>query len=57
MEIVYTTIVYTNGSKEAGVFMESNQNETKQDEINQDKINQEKKKREIIVIGAGMAGL
>ncbi|MBO5209351.1 MAG: FAD-dependent oxidoreductase [Lachnospiraceae bacterium] len=37
--------------------MESNQNETKQDEINQDKINQEKKKREIIVIGAGMAGL
>ncbi|MBQ6806838.1 MAG: FAD-dependent oxidoreductase [Lachnospiraceae bacterium] len=37
--------------------MESNQNETKQDEINQDEINREKKSREIIVVGAGMAGL
>lgn len=45
-EIVHTTIVYTMEAKEAGVFMEKNR-----DEINREK------QREVIVVGAGMAGL
>ena len=45
-EIVHTTIVYTMEAKEVGVFMEKNR-----DEINREK------QREVIVVGAGMAGL